>query len=104
MRLKYKKTYYVKPKTTTTDAEGGKYASYGTAAAIEADIYPASGKLQAEMYGERLNYILNMLCDSTGAITEGDGVCVYVASSAEPDYRVLSIKRYSHMVLELEKL
>lgn len=105
MRIKNLKTYYVKSKTITTDNEGGKYHSYSdTPKEIKANIWPAGGKLQAEIYGERLNYILNMLYDGDVVLNEGDGVCVYVDGNKPPDYSIISIKRYSHQLIELEKI
>ena len=104
MRIKNKKTYYIKKKTVIKDNEGGKYPGYSEPIEIQANIYPASGKLQAEIYGERLNYILNMLYDGPQTISEGDGICVYVSKESEPDYKVISIKRYSHLFIELEKI
>lgn len=106
MRIKNKKTYYLKKKTMVEDKEeGGKYPGYSEEAIeIQTNISPASGRLQAEIYGERLNYILNMLHDGPGAINEGDGICVYVPKDNEPDYKVISIKRYSHLFIELEKI
>lgn len=105
MRVKNKKTYYLKPKTVIADKEGGKYPGYSsTATKIKANIWPASGKLQVEMYGLRINNILNMLYDGPVTITEGDGICVYVDSTKEPDYKVISKKPYSHHVMELEKI
>jgi hypothetical protein len=122
MRLRNKKAYYLKNREQVTDGEGGKYDGYSTTAIpIQANIYPASGKLQAEIYGERFNYILNMLCDmtynievknkvvyyvtDTGAeFCEGAGICVYVPSDAEPDYKIISIKPLSHLSMELEKI
>ena len=57
------------------------------------------------MHGERLAYILNMLYDGTTSIKENDGICVYVAGSENPDYKVISIKQYTgHKFIELEKL
>ena len=94
MRIKNKKTYYLKRKTLIEDNEGGKYPGY-----LEKSI-----EIQAEIYGERLNYILNMLYDEDTEIVEGDGICVYVSKDNEPDYKVISIKRYSHLVIELEKI
>lgn len=104
MRIKNKKTYYLKRKTVIEDNEGGKYPGYSEPIEIQANIYPASGKLQAEIYGERLNYILNMLYYGSKNLNEGDGICVYVSKESEPDYKVISIKRYSHLVIELEKI
>ena len=104
MRIKNKKTYYLKRKIVIEDNEGGKYPGYDEAVEIQANIYPASGKLQAEIYGERLNYISNMLYDGPEYINEGDGICVYVSKDKEPDYKVISIKMYSHLFIELEKI
>lgn len=82
--------------------------TYGDPFAFRAEIWPAGGKVQAEMYGQRLSYILNMLCDPLD-IKENDGVCIYSGPDEKPDYQVISIKRYEdrlnpHLVCELEKL
>ena len=45
-----------------------------------------------------------MLYDGAESINEGDGICVYVSKDSEPDYKVISIKRYSHLFIELEKI
>ena len=84
MRIKNKKTYWLKKKITTEDNEGNVYADYSEAIEIKANIYPASGKLQAEIYGERLNYIFNMLYDSQEKLNEGDGICVFVDKDKIP--------------------
>ncbi|MEW9991810.1 hypothetical protein [Clostridium butyricum] len=104
MRVKNKKTYYLKKKTIVTDDEGGKYPGYSDSIEIKANIWPASGKLQAEIYGERLKYILNMLYDGTVELNEGDGICVYVDKGSDPDYKIISIKNFSHLTIELEKI
>ncbi len=104
MRVKNKKAYYIKRKTLIEDNEGGKYQGHLEPIEIRANVSPASGKLQAEIYGERLNYILNMLYDGPLELVEGDGICVYVDKEHDPDYKVISIKRYSHLVIELEKI
>ena len=120
MRIKNKKTYYLKKKTVIKDNEGGKYPGYSEPIEIQANIYPGSGKLQAEIYGERLNYILNMLIDGPFEVIvkenitnyvvngielcEGNGICVYVPKESKPDYKIISIKPYSHLFIELEKI
>ncbi|WP_346888337.1 hypothetical protein [Clostridium sp. UBA1056] len=104
MKIKNKKIYYLKRKTLIEDGEGGKYPGYSNPIEIKANISPASGRLQAEIYGQRLNYILNMLYDGPQTINEDDGICVYVSKDMEPDYKVISIKRYSHLFIELEKI
>lgn len=105
MRIKNKKSYYIKRKEVIEDEEGGKYKGYSNKAIeVKANIYPASGKLKAEIYGERLNYILNMIYDGPISMVEGDGICVYVSEDSKPDYKIISIKPYSHKVIELEKV
>lgn len=105
MRIKSKKTYYLKKKIVIEDNEGGKYPEYSEEPIeIQANISPASGRLQAGVYGERLNYILNMLYDQDAEMVEGDGICVYVPKESKPDYKIISIKRYSHLFIELEKV
>lgn len=102
MRIKNKKTYFICKEIEITDDEGNTYIDYGQQNEILAYIYPASGKMQTELYGIRINYILNMMCDINEEIDERDGVCVY---TEEPDYKVISIKRYTnHMLIELERL
>lgn len=61
------------------------------------------------MYGERLNYILNMILpknkDDDFRPTEKWGVNVYNQSIDEPDYRIISMKEYNrHYLYELEKI
>lgn len=106
MRVKNKKTYLLAKKTVITDSEGGKYPGWKTPTEIKADIYPASGKLQAEIYGQRLNYMLNMLYDGSEELEEGDGICYSASaiSNKQPDYKIISIKAYGHKVIELEKI
>lgn len=105
MRIKNKKLYYLKRKEIVEDNEGGKYPGYSTEAIdIKANIYPATGRLQSEIYGERLNYILNMLYDGPILLVEGDGICVYVSQDSKPDYKIISNKPYSHRLIELEKI
>jgi len=103
LRVKNKKTYYLKKKTIIEDNEGGKYPGYSEPIEIKANISPANGKLQAVIYGLRLIYILNLVYDGSVQLVEGDGICVYVSKDSEPDYKIISIKRYSHLVIELEK-
>lgn len=103
--VKNARDYYVKAFSSQKNNEGATYASYGEAQPISAYIYPAGGKVQAEIYGNRLNYILNMLYGGNVPLHENDGVCVNVAQGEAPDYKVISIKQYSrHKLIELEKI
>lgn len=109
MRLnrKYLRTVFVKPKITLDDGEGGIYEDYkDKGIAIEANIQPATSRLQGEVYGERISNILNMLCtDHIESLAEGVALCVYTSEYDKPDYKIISIKRWStHIQAELEKI
>lgn len=85
--------------------EGSSYTDYGDAVEIKATIWPAGGRIQAEMYGERLTYIKNMEYDGPESMQEGDGICVFVGPDKKPDYKIISIKNeYNPKVMELEAL
>ena len=99
MRLKKNrlKPYKIFKYVVKTNDEGVRFKGYEeNAYSINAEIYPASGRIQAQVYGEKLNYMLNML------IEERDGICI---NSETPNYEVVSIKKYTfHKLVELKKL
>lgn len=45
-----------------------------------------------------------MLYDGPENLNEGDGICVFVDKDSKPDYKIISIKPYSHQLIELEKI
>nr|WP_239017673.1 hypothetical protein [Streptococcus suis] len=96
------KPYLIRKAVVVTSDEGIKKAAYSDVATeIRAEIWPASGRVQSEIYGERVNYILNCLIDRETLVSEGDGFCI---DSDKVTYKVISIKRYTnHQVLELER-
>lgn len=68
----------------------------------EAVIWPAGGKVQAELYGLRLAYMFNMNYYGSLDIKENDAICL---ESDDPEYKVISIRKYPKFrLLELEKL
>lgn len=70
---------------------------------VRLELWPASSKLQSEIYGERLNDILNANASKDADINVKDGVCI--ESETEVTHRVISKKVYSqHQVLELERV
>nr|DAS68114.1 MAG TPA: head closure knob [Caudoviricetes sp.] len=67
------------------------------------ELWPASSKLQSEIYGDRVNDILNANASKGANINVKDGVCI--DSKTEVTHRVISKKVYSqHQVLELERV
>ena len=117
MKLQRTKTYKIRNKIVTYDNEGVPEVFYGSENEVRGEIWPASDKLQAQTYGDRINSIMNMRfygdyeIERQGNETvyvfedftlhEGDGVCVY---SDNADYRVVSIKPYKPIRLEIERL
>lgn len=73
------------------DKEGGSMTGYETAVPIEAVIWSAGGRVQAEMYGEKLAYIKNMQYEGMEVIREGDGICVNTVPEERPDYKVIAV-------------
>lgn len=65
--------------------------TYDEAVQIEAAIWTAGGRVQAEMYGERLTYMKNMQYEGSETMQEGDGICVYVGPEEKPDYMIVAI-------------
>lgn len=124
MRLRRSRieTFYHRKRIVEKDSEGGTRERYGAASLIQGESWPASGKTQALQYGQKLSYIRNVrLSDSyqiksddkgrnvyvfeNGAeIQELDGMCVFVPEDMEPDYKIVTIKPYQHLLLEVEKL
>lgn len=115
------KIYCHKKKSAGKDNEGNMITSYIEPKEIKGIVWPAGGKLQAEMYGERLNYIRNFKVEGTYTqkvdekgnvqyvigdlvLQESDGICLYASSESSPDYKIISIKPYDNLRLELEKL
>ena len=97
------KPYKIFKYVVKTYDEGVRFKGYEeNAYIINAEIYPASGRIQAQVYGEKLNYMLNMLIERTTEIKERDGICI---NSETPTYEVVSIKNYTfHKLVELKKL
>lgn len=114
-------TFYLKKRISNKDKEGCSSESWDKAVSFVGEKWPASGKVQAEQYGDRLNYILNLKLDGGYQIIEKqgssfdfgnglvfkeqDGICIFVSSESVPDYKIISIKPYRRQLkMELEKI
>lgn len=123
MRLRRSRmgTYHHRAAIPKKDSEGNSYTEYGPAASFQAEEWPGGGKVQAEMYGQRLPNIRNLRIQGayqevpgTGkvgyaigggpVITANDGICLYVTGDEEPDYKVVAMYPYRFLTLEVEKL
>ena len=123
MRLKQSrlKTYYHRKRTVQKDNEGSTYEEYGAASSFSGESWSAFEKVQAQQYGQRLGYIRNVKIDGGYAIKpdengrlhyildngtdlmELDGICLFVGENTEPDYRIVAIKPYRFLTLEVER-
>lgn len=116
------KTYHHRRKSLKKDSEGNTSTDYGAATSFTAELWPGSGKLQAELYGERLSNIRNLRLEGPYTITadskdvvhyvfedgpdivEGDGLCLDVGPDRPPDYKIIAVKPYKMLWLEAEKI
>lgn len=123
MKLKRSRlgTYQIRKAILKRDAEGGTYIEYNPAVPIMAEMWSGGGKLQTEMYGNRLPNIRNLRLagvyhevpgingkvtyqmEDGPEIAAGDGICIYAAADQEPDYQIIAAYPYSHLTLEVEK-
>lgn len=121
MRLKRSelKEIHIKKRIVEKDSEGGRYETFLDAGTEKAIVWPASGKAQAEMYGERLNYIINLEIDGRYQIQAEDGVITYVLEnglairekdgislhgSKQPEYQIIAVQPAGHLRMEAEKI
>jgi hypothetical protein len=106
LRQRDLKPYTVKRRIPAKDEDGTTFENWDQRGyTIKANIKSAGGKLAAETYGERLAYMLTALIEGDTTLNEGDGICVYVAPSEKPDYKVVASPKWSsHSVVMLEAI
>ncbi len=123
MRIKRSrlKMYHHRRAIPKKDSEGNSYLEYGPESQFMAEMWPAGGKLQMELYGMRTPYIRNcridgkyeILYDESGReyyrvsgldLREGDGICLDVPGDTRPDYKVIAIRPYRFLTLEVERI
>ncbi|WP_269477763.1 hypothetical protein [Hominibacterium faecale] len=122
MRMKKSRmtTYHLRNKIVDEDREGASIISYADAKQLRGEIWPAGGKLQTEQYGNRIDAIMNCKVAGTYKIEqegnhckyafadfelrEDDGICIYAMPESDPDYRIVAIKPYKPLYMEVERL
>lgn len=87
-RKRQKKCLLFKADKPSKDKEGNRLDIWKAAIEINAEIWPATDKLQAELYGSRIVNICNMLYQGNIGISKGDGISL--VSLETPEYRVIS--------------
>lgn len=76
--------------------------TWGEATPIRAAIYPAGERLDPRVYGEHLSDMRLMLYD--GQLTLRPGMGVAVGEGDAPQYRIVSVERWSHQRAVLERI
>ena len=122
MRMKRStlKQYHLRNRKVEKDREGVPVESFGEAYSLMMQVWPAGGKVQAEQYGDRLNYIFNCrvegryepVADEDGVryqfdgffLREKDGICLYSPLDSLPDSRIIAIKPYRQLYMEVERI
>lgn len=104
MRVKWTKPYYLKKRTIVKNDELMDIETWGNPILINANIQPATSKVQAQMYGQELVYYKNMLYDGDIEIEVGDGICYGIDNTQDPNYIVQPIQDWSeHQMIVLKK-
>lgn len=109
MRLTAKnlKTVYLKKYTAVKDKYGYITKGWSAAEPVRMTIEPAGGAVNAQIYGESLNYMLvgkYQGQEIKAAQSENMGVCVYASKGSEPDYEITAVQEYStHKNITLKK-
>lgn len=113
--------FYLKKRIPKKDKEGNSYEEWSEPVSFVGEQWPASGKVQVQQYGDRLNYILNLKLDGAYQVIpekqgasfdfgnglvfrEQDGICIFTDGESDPDYRIIAIKPYRQLKMELEKI
>ena len=122
MSRRRKTNFFHRKKVAKKNGEGSAYVEYSEASKVVGEVWPANGKVQAEMYGTDLSYIRNvkiegdykLIPDEKGVIhyvfgngvdiVEKDGLCLYTDEESKPDYEIISIKPYNPLRLEAKHL
>ena len=109
-------TCQIYPREIRTDSEGTPTEHYQAPYEVKAETWPAGGKVQAQIYGEHLAYIRNCRIEGKYTTKLEDERLTYVlnggtlkekdkiTTSQGESYRVVSIKPYKELYLEMEKL
>lgn len=72
---------------------------------LRGNVQPAGGRVMAEMYGERLAYMMTMYVEQAEGL-ESFGVWLNVAADRpEPDYKVIAVRPWQgHKIIDMEVL
>lgn len=120
MKQSRKRTILLRNRNITKDAEGVPVITYEEPVQMIGETWPAGSKLQIATYGDRINSIHNVRIEGKYSVIaqnnvqkyvfdaftlrEGDGVHLFADKDAAPDYKIVCIKPYNSLYMEVEKL
>jgi len=79
MRWQRVETHYIRPRVAAKDSEGTVHAAYGEPVRFTGEVWQASGRVQAELYGDKLPYVRNIRIQGDYETVHGqDGTVSYV--------------------------
>lgn len=106
----------ISSRMVTKDNEGVTVEAYSEPFDVVAEVWPAGGSIQAEVYGERLAYVRNCRIAEKYTV-EQDGALTYYRiaggrfrekdriTTAEGEvFEVAAVKPYRNLLLELERV
>ena len=107
MLRKYLKTVYLFEKKeadkNAPDYYPGQKAREVYSHKIECNVQPAKNQITSEIYGERVNDILSLMCDNDVKISKD--MTVSLTSYQKPEYKITSIEEYTkHKVVMIEAI
>lgn len=113
-------TLNLKTKSVVKDNEGVPTVIWSEATPVQGETWPAGGQLQVQTYGDRVNSMMNVRIRGPYTVItegnhvayefegftlrEGDGLCIHADASSDPDYRIISIRPYRPLKLEVERI
>lgn len=93
MKKKSLKKFQLAKKQSAKNSEGVSTSSFVNLGYFDAEAYNVTGKLQVELYGIRVNGMLNLLTQSKLNFEIGDGV--YINKIDVPDYHIVTIETFT---------
>ena len=97
-----KRTLYLRRRDFGKDAYGEPFSRWAEPVAIRSACQPSGSTLDASVYGRRIKAMYVLFFDGLEDIREGDGLCIHVASTAHPDYRVVAVQGWDHRRIDAE--
>ena len=120
MKHSRKRTILLRNRNITKDSEGVPVITYEEPIEMIGETWPAGSKMQVATYGDRINSIHNVRIEGPYIVTvnnkvqqyifdgfalqEGDGVHLFTDRKEDPDYKIVCIKPYKPLYMEVEKL